>query len=56
MNVRRNRIEVSRDEDKPTQRIIEKISAVFFSDDVSRLEPFYYYVPVLLGGFFPWNL
>jgi 4-amino-4-deoxy-L-arabinose transferase-like glycosyltransferase len=35
---------------------IEKNIGRFFSDDVRHLEPFYYYVPVLLGGFFPWSL
>ena len=33
--------------------LIDKSIGSFFSDDVRHLEPFYYYVPVLLGGFFP---
>jgi hypothetical protein len=28
----------------------------FFSKDVRHPEPFYYYIPVLVGGMFPWSI
>jgi 4-amino-4-deoxy-L-arabinose transferase-like glycosyltransferase len=34
---------------------IKKNIGSFVSDDVQHLEAFYYYAPVLLGGFFPWS-